>query len=111
MFRTGEKADFDRMLDDILGKAKRQADRAAVQVEHEASARGSLISTGTAIVMDERLTPIHESALADVMRLIVQFSERTGIPVPELNAAAKPKLESFTAAGRRVRTHGPENAS
>jgi hypothetical protein len=31
------------------------------------------------------------------MRLIVQFSERTGIAVPELNEAAKPKLESFTA--------------
>ena len=97
VFRTGEKADFDRMLDNILAKAKLQVDRTAIQVEHEAAARGSLLSSGTPIVMEERLTPIHESALSDTMRLIVQFSERAGIAVPELNEAAKPKLESFTA--------------
>lgn len=96
VFRTGEKADFERMLDDIFGKAKLQAERKAIQVEHEAAARGSLISSGTVIAMEERLTPIHESALADAVRLIVQFSERTGISVPELNEVAKPKLESLT---------------
>jgi hypothetical protein len=97
VFRTGEKADFDRMLDDILVKSKLQADHTAVQVEHEAAARGSLMSSGTPIVMEQRLTPIHESTLADAMRLIVQFSERTSIPVSELNEAAKLKLEGFTA--------------
>jgi len=97
VFRTGDKTDFDRMVDDILGKAKLQADRTAVQVEHEAAAHGSLVSSGTPIVMEQRLTPIHESALADAMRLIVQFSERTGIPVPELNTAARANLESFTS--------------
>jgi hypothetical protein len=45
----------------------------------------------------QRLTPLHEAALADAMRLIVHFSERTGIPVGELSETAKPKLTNFTS--------------
>src|SRR5437588_183085 len=91
MFRTGEKADFERMLDDILGRAKTAAVSTSGQVEAESAARGTLLSSGTPIVMEQRLTPIHETALTDAMRLIVQFSERTGIPIHELSDAAKTK--------------------
>jgi hypothetical protein len=97
MFRTGEKADFERMLDDILGRAKTAAVCTAAQVEAESSARGTLMSSGTPIVMEQRITPIHEAALADAMRLLVQFSERTGISISELSEAAKPKLVAFTS--------------
>jgi hypothetical protein len=97
MFRTGEKADFERMLDDILSRAKTSALTTSAQVEAESAARGALLSSGTSIAMDRRLTPIHETALADAMRLIVQFSERTGIPILELNEAARPKLVTFTS--------------
>ena len=48
-------------------------------------------------VMEQRLAPIHETALTDVMRLIVQFSERTGIPILELSETATPKLATFTS--------------
>jgi hypothetical protein len=47
--------------------------------------------------MERLLTPIHQAAVADAMRLIVQFSERTGFPIPELNALARPKLTTFTS--------------
>jgi hypothetical protein len=97
MFRTGEKADFERMLDDILGRAKTAAVSTSGQVEAESAARGTLLSSGTPIVMEQRLTPIHETALTDAMKLIVQFSERTGIPMPELSEAAKSKLATFTS--------------
>jgi hypothetical protein len=97
VFRTGEKTDFERMLDDILGSAKTAALSTSAQVEHESAARGTLLSSGTPIIMEQRLTPIHESALADAMRLIVQFSERTGLSIPELSEAARPKLVTFTS--------------
>jgi len=85
------------MLDDILASAKTAALTTSAQVEHESAARGTLLSSGTPIIMEQRLTPIHEAALTDAMRLIVQFSERTGIPVPELSEAAKSKLETLTS--------------
>ena len=97
MFRTGDKVDCERMLDDILSRAKTAALTTSAQVEAESAARGTLLSSGTPIVMEQRLTPIHETALADAMRLIVQFCERTGIPIPELSEAAKTKLVAFTS--------------
>jgi hypothetical protein len=97
MFRTGDKADFDRMLDDILGRAKTAATSIAIQVDAEAAARGTLVSSGTPIEMEQRITPVHEIAIADAMRLIVQFSERTGIAVSDLSEAARPKLTIFTS--------------
>lgn len=97
VFRMGEKADFERMLDDMLGRAKTTALHTSAQVEAESAARGSLLSSSTPIVMEQRLTPIHETALTDAMKLIVQFSERTGIPIPELSKAARPKLVTFTS--------------
>jgi hypothetical protein len=97
MFRTGDKADFDRMLDDILGRAKATASETALQVQHEFAVRGALLSSGTPIAMEQRITPIHELAVGDAMRLIVQFSERTGIAIPDLCEAAKPKLATFNS--------------
>ena len=97
MFRAGDTKDFERMLDDILSRAKTASATTSAQAQAEAAARGSLMSSGTVIVLEQRLTPIHESVLADVMRLIVQFSERTGISVSELTDIAKPELAAFTA--------------
>jgi hypothetical protein len=97
VFRTGEKIDFDRMLDDILARAKTLAVSTAAQVEAESAARGALLSSSTYKVMEQRLTPIHETAIADAMRLVVQFSERTDIPIPHLSEAAKVRLASFTS--------------
>jgi hypothetical protein len=97
VFRTGEKADFERMLDDILDRAKATAISTAAQVEAEFAARGVLTSSGTPIAMEQRITPIHENALADAMRLIVQFSERTGVSISNLSDLAGPKLAAFTS--------------
>lgn len=97
MFRIAEKPDFERMLDDILGRAKEAAASLALQVDAECSASGNLHSSGVPILMEQRLTPVHENALADCMRLLVQFSERTGIAVPVLCETARPKLVTFTA--------------
>ncbi|MGB7434183.1 MAG: hypothetical protein WBR26_04880 [Candidatus Acidiferrum sp.] len=85
------------MLDDIIGSARAAAMATSTQVEHESAARGTLLSSGTPIIMEQRLTPIHEAALVDTMRLIVQFSERTGIPIPELSEMARSKLVTFTS--------------
>ena len=47
--------------------------------------------------MERQIAPIHEAALSDVMRLIVQFSERTGNAIPDLCDTARPKLASFAS--------------
>jgi len=96
MFRTGDKSDFERMLSAMLSRAKTEALQITAQVEAEAASRGSVLSSGTPIVMEQRLTPIHENALADAMRLIVQFSEHTDIPIAELSEDARPRLATFT---------------
>jgi hypothetical protein len=96
VFRTGDKADFERMLNDILDRVKIAASITSTQVEHEAAARGTLASSGTPIIMEQRLTPMHESALADAMKLIVQFSERTGIGISDLCEIARPNLAALT---------------
>ena len=83
------------MRDDILGRANETERRSGRTRSRRAGAHCYL--PAPLIVMEQRLTPIHESALADAMRLIVQFSERTGIPIPELNVAAKAKLTTFTS--------------
>ena len=71
MFRTGDKADFERMLDDILARAKVAAASTAAQVTAESSARGRLMSSGTPVLMEQGVTPIHETALADAMRIFI----------------------------------------
>lgn len=96
VFKKGEKSDFERMLDDILDRVKIAASMISTQVEHEAAARGTLASSGTPIIMEQRLTPLHESALADAMKLIVQFSERTGIGISDLCEISRPKLAALT---------------
>src|SRR5919109_1649597 len=97
MFRTGNQTDFDRMLNDILRRAKTTAADTSNQIQAAAAARGSLLSSGTAILMERQIAPIHEAALSDVMRLIVQFSERTGNAIPDLCDTARPKLASFAS--------------
>lgn len=84
------------MLDAVLTRAKAEAQHTSGQITAEASKCGSLLSSSTPIMLGRRLTPIHENALADAMRLIVQFSERMGIPIGELSDTARPKLTTFT---------------
>lgn len=96
MFGTGDKADFERMLNAMLLRAKTEASRISAQVEAQAASHGSVLSSGTPIRMEELLTPIHENALANAMRLIVQFSENTKIPIAELSKVAMPRLYAFT---------------
>jgi hypothetical protein len=97
VFRTGDKADFDRMLEGILSRARTAAAETAVQLEQEFALHGMLRSSGTPIEMERRITPIHELALGDSMRLIAQFSERTGVSVDELCQTAKPRLVTFAS--------------
>jgi len=97
MFDTGDKADFERMLNAMLLRAKTEASRISAQIEAEAASHGSVLSSGTPIRMEQLLTPIHENALYDAMRLIVQFSGNTKIPIAELNKVARPRLYAFTA--------------
>jgi hypothetical protein len=96
MFGTGDKADFERMLNAMLLRVKTEASRISAQVEAEAASRGSVLSSGTSIRMEQLLTPIHENALADAMRLIVQFSQNTKIPIAELSKVAGPRQSPIT---------------
>jgi hypothetical protein len=95
MFRTGDKTDFERMLDDLLARHRMTAATATLEVESQFAASAGQ-SSRLPLAIELRITPIHESALADAMRLLVQFSERTGIAVTELCGVARPKLASFT---------------
>ena len=111
MFQKGEIADFERMLDVMLERATAEAASAAVQIESEFAARGTLTSSMTPQAIERRLTPIHEDALAQTMRLLVQFSERTGISITALIEAARPRLvrlsfvmtERVATAANRIR--------
>jgi hypothetical protein len=67
MFRTGDNADFGRMLDDILARAKVAAASTAAQVTAESSARGTLMSSGTPVLMEQGITPtpnLHRATIA-----------------------------------------------
>jgi hypothetical protein len=96
MFRTGDKSDFERMLDDLLERARTAAAPITLEVESQFIKAGGVQSSRLPIAIEQRITPIHEAALRDAMRLVVQFSEHTGIALPELCATARPKLAAFT---------------
>src|SRR6185437_107566 len=98
MFKKGEIADFERMLDVMLERATAEAASAAVQIESEFAARGTLTSSMTPRAIERRLAPIHEDTLVQTMRLLVQFSERTGISISTLIDAARPGLVRLSFA-------------
>jgi len=97
MFRSGDKADFERMLGDLLSRARDGAADIVRQVEHEFAVHGISRSSGTPLEMGKRIAPVHERAVNDSMRLIAQFSERTGTPIEELCDTARPRLIAFTS--------------
>jgi len=98
MFHEANQADFERMLDDILGRALTAAGIAGLEVEAQFIRAGGISNSNSRlpIAIEQKITPFHESALSDAMRLLVQFADRTAIPIPDLTAAARPKLAVFT---------------
>jgi hypothetical protein len=45
--------------------------------------------------MEHSVIPVHETLLTNAMRLVIEFSENSGIPVPDLIEASRPKLAEF----------------
>jgi hypothetical protein len=97
MFRTGDRTDFDRMLDDLLSRARAIAAHSMAQGARELLRWSHGVISEPPPTMEQRITPVHELAVGDAMRLLVQFSERSGIAISDLCDAAKPKLVAFTA--------------
>jgi len=85
------------MLGDLLSRARDGAADIVRQVEHEFAVHGISRSSGTPLEMGKRIAPVHERAVNDSMRLIAQFSERTGTPIEELCDTARPRLIAFTS--------------
>ena len=46
--------------------------------------------------MEQGVVPTHEALVTNVMRLVIEFSENSGIPVPDLIKTSRPKLAEFT---------------
>jgi hypothetical protein len=62
MFRTGDRTDFERMLDELLARHRVTAATAALEVESRFAASAGQ-SSRLPIAIELRVTPIHESAL------------------------------------------------
>jgi len=98
MFQTGNITDFERMLGDILDRATMTSADMARRVEHEAAAKGGAMTGRHPQAIEQQVAPIHEGAIGQVMRLIVQFSQRSKVSIPDLSEIARPKLTAFTSA-------------
>jgi hypothetical protein len=96
VFRRGEKSDFERMLTDMVGRAKADALTDLMQVQDEFTRHGAHASSRLPLAIEQRATPIHEKLLIDAMRLVVEFSKSSGISVPELILPARTQLSVFT---------------
>jgi hypothetical protein len=110
VFRTGDRVDFERMLDDILGRATIAALTAATQVEHEAAARGTLASSGTPIVMGAaadtapRIRPSGCVAGPKLAALTAEMTQRMG------TAASRINLTQVSSKARERFDHRTDNA-
>jgi hypothetical protein len=96
VFRKGEKLDFERMLTDMVGRSKTDALMACAQVQSEFTKHGAYTSSRLPISMERSINLIHETLLTNAMRLVVEFSENSGIPVPDLIGASRPRLTEFS---------------
>ena len=83
------------MLTDMVGRAKTDAIIACSQVQSEFAKHGAYRSSRLPLSMEHSAIPIHEALLKKAMRLIIEFSENSGIPVPELIEASRLKLAEF----------------
>jgi hypothetical protein len=97
LFRKGEKTDFERMLTDTVDRAKTNAHMACVRVQSEFTKLGAYGSSAMPLSMERSVTPIHEKLLTDAMRLLVEFSESTGISVSELVKTSQALFANFTS--------------
>ena len=97
MFRKGEKPDFERMLTDMVGRAKTDALTACMHVQSDFTKHGAYGSSRMPLSMEQSVTPIHEALLTNAMRLVAEFSKSTGISVAELIEMARPPLAAFTS--------------
>lgn len=97
MFRTGDKTDFARMLDDVLDEARSTSAHTGRRIQADAAAKGALHGRLHLAIEDE-IKPTHTEAVNQAMQLIVQFAEETRLSIPDLCGVAKPKLTAFTSA-------------
>lgn len=98
MFRIGNNADFERMVDEILDQASAASNKAAQRIQTAFAAKGGMLNGRMHFAIEEEITPTYSDAIHKSMRLIVQFSEVTQVPIPELCEVAKPKFTAFTSA-------------
>jgi cation transport regulator ChaC len=97
VFRTGEKHDFERMLTDMVDRAVTSAISACTQVQSEFAKHGAYRSSRLPLSMEQAVISVHETLLKNSMHLVIEFSENSGISVPDLIEISRPKLASFMA--------------
>jgi hypothetical protein len=83
------------MLSDMVGRAKIEAVMACSQVQSEFAKHGAYKSSRLPISMEHSAIPIQEALLTNAMRLLIEFSETSGIPVSDLIESCRPKLADF----------------
>jgi hypothetical protein len=96
VFRTGERPDFDRMLTDMVDRAISNALGACTHVQSEFAKHGAYHSSRLPISMEQAVMSVHETLLKNAMHLVIEFSENSGISVPDLIDTSRPKLAAFT---------------
>jgi hypothetical protein len=95
VFRTGEKHDFERMLTNMVDRAEASALSACTQVQSEFAKHGAYRSSRLPLSMEQAVISVHETLLKNAMHLVIEFSENSGISVPELIDASRPRLATF----------------
>jgi hypothetical protein len=106
VFRTGEKHDFERMLTDMVDRAETSALSACTQVQSEFAKHGAYRSSRLPLSMEQAVILVHETLLKNAMHLVIEFSENSGISVPQLIDASRPRLAAFTT---QIAEHIPKS--
>jgi len=81
----------------MVSRANTEVLSACSQVQSEFTKHGAYHSSRLPLAMEQAVVPIHETLLANAMNLLIDFSESSGISVPQLVAIGRPPLSDFTA--------------
>jgi hypothetical protein len=95
MFSPVCMADFQRMLGDILDRARSQTGRLALEVESTFTKNGALGNARLPLAIEDQIAPSHDKTVTDVMELIVRFTEKSDIQLDDLIAQARSQLVMY----------------
>lgn len=91
-------ADLARDLSTIVQEAHQKARAESVRLKSEFAAHGAARSVRLIIAVAGRVDIIHKEALAESMRVVIDFTRRMQIDTMEITLLARPYLENLASA-------------